>query len=122
MLPRSRIGVAAEVVQPLEQAADRAGLAVRRFVRRRRQIGEAEAELLMLGADAELLRRLAAGGDVVGELLERRDRRRIGVSGIGHVAPRRNGLNWMVLGATHPLQQGQPGDAGGLRPEDARAE
>ena len=54
--------------QTLEQVADRAGLAVGRLVGRGSKIGEAEAEFLVLGADAELLRRLAAGGDVVGQL------------------------------------------------------
>ena len=43
-----------------------------RLVGRRRKIGAAEAEFLVLGADAELLARLAAVGDVVGELLDRR--------------------------------------------------
>ena len=108
--------------ETLEQIADRAGLAVGRLVGRRGEIGEAEAELLVLGADAELLRRLAAGRDIVGQLLHRRDRRRVGVSGIGHVAPRRGGFAFMVLAAVHPLQQCQPGDAGGLGPQDARAE
>ena len=46
-----------------------------------------EAELLVLGADAERLRRLAAGREIVGQLLHRRDRRRVGISGIGHRAP-----------------------------------
>ena len=75
---------------PAGRGSSRAG---RRPDRRAaRQVGVAEAEFLMLGADAELFRRLAAGGDMIGQLPERRDRGRVGVSGIGHVAPRRGGF------------------------------
>jgi hypothetical protein len=39
----------------------------------------------MLGADGEPLAGLAALSDIGGELLDRRDRGRVGVSGIRHV-------------------------------------
>ena len=93
MLPGSVIGVPPKRSQAGQQVADGARLAVGRFVGRGGEIGEAEAEFLVLGADTELLRRLAAGGDVIGQWLERRDRGRVGVSGIGHVAPRRVGFS-----------------------------
>ena len=69
--------LAVVALKALEQAADRAGLAVGRFVGRGGEIGESEAEFLVLGADAEPLRRLAADRDVVGQLLQRGDRRRV---------------------------------------------
>src|SRR5207244_3927587 len=78
--------------------------------------------LLMFGADAEPLPRLAAGSDMVSQLLDRRDRGRIGVSGVGHVVPRRGGLSFMVLAAIRRLQQREPNDAGGLGPQNARAQ
>ena len=52
--------------------------------------------------------RLAANRDIVGQLLQRRDRRRVGVSGIGHAAPRRDGLRFMVLAAVHACNKASP--------------
>src|SRR6185437_4424883 len=50
-------------MQPLEQAANRAGLPIGWRVWRNRIVGKAKAELLVLGANTELRRRLAAGGN-----------------------------------------------------------
>ncbi len=55
----------AELGQTLEHGAD----ALRPLIRRRAQVGEAEAELLVLGADAPVFGRLVAGSEVVDELL-----------------------------------------------------
>ncbi len=79
--------LAAERVNPFQQAADRSGLAVGRLIWRCLQVSQAETELLMLGTEAELLRRLAASRKIIRQLFERRDRCRVGISGIGHVAP-----------------------------------
>jgi hypothetical protein len=48
------------------------------------QIFQAEAKFLVLGADAELIRRLTAFGNMLGELAKRRNRGRIAVYWIGH--------------------------------------
>ena len=89
-------------LQALQQVADRAGLPVRRLVGRGGEIGEPEAELLVLGAQAELRRRLAADRKVVGKLLQRSDRRRIGVSGVGHALPRRDGFSFIGSSGSPP--------------------
>src|SRR5690606_14565401 len=67
--------------QPLQQRAD-AALAL---VGRRAQVVEAEAELLVLGADAPVGRRLAAGGEIGDEFIARCDRGVGTGAGIGHV-------------------------------------
>ena len=72
-LPAGRVGGG----QAGQQVVDAPGL-----VRRREQGGVLEAKLLVLGADPVFRRRLAPGGDVVGQLLGGGDRRVVGVSGI----------------------------------------
>ena len=109
----------------MQQIADAAGLAVRRLVRRGFQVVQAEAELLMLGADAELFPGLTALGDMLGELAKRRNRGRVAVYWIGHAVLGLSGGRFR-LDATysaHPMreQQGQPGGGGGLGPKHERA-
>ena len=58
-----------------------------RPVRHGGQVRAAEHELLVFRADAPLAARLAAGGDVLGQLLRRLDGRVVGVTGIGHGTP-----------------------------------
>ena len=119
-----------------EQGADAAWL-----VRWRQEIGLAEAEFLVLGADGETLAGLAPFGDESGELGRRRDRRRVGVSGVRHVGSvipaghdpvaRRHGrrATSKALSRRHapqaaPARRSQPsrpaGSAGQERPHEQR--
>src|SRR5271157_5446636 len=66
---------AVERRQSQQQVADVARLAVRRLVGWRRHIGLPEAEFLVLRAETELLRRLASGGEILGHLSDRYQRR-----------------------------------------------
>ncbi len=108
-----------------QHIADAARLTIRREIRRWRQIRAAEAELLMLRADAKLLARLAAGREIFCHLSNRRERRVVDVSGIGHWAPKAFRLTspsdqtrryasatvkGRVLAASRCLQQGQTDD------------
>ena len=99
---------AGKALKALEQLADRARLAVRRLVRRGSEITDAEAEFFVLGADAEAFHWLASGGDMIGQLLHRGDRRRVGVSGIGHTAPRRVGSRYAISGSPPPATMPGP--------------
>ena len=93
-----RGGVIAQ--HPGQQVANRARLAAGGKIGRRRQVVLAEAELLVLRADAPVGERLAAGGNVVGKLSDRGDRSRVAVSGIGHAVPRRFGFKDQLLSRT----------------------
>ena len=79
-----------------------------------REIGAAEAELLVLRADAPRFARLTAVFEVFCQLPNGRDRRGVGVSGVGHIAPGvrvlSNGSISPRLGpATAPPRSGTPG-------------
>ena len=133
VLPSSRIGVA--VVAPPGRASRsrmEPGWPSAGSIGRGRKVGEAEAEFLVLGADAELLRaacsrrrcsRPVAASDVIGVA--------IGVSGIGHGVPRRfrrasrvDDTGVLLAGTATPdaCNRASPAMAGGLGPQDARPE
>src|SRR6185437_13140390 len=109
-----------EATKPAQQVTDAGRAAAGRFVGRRRQVTQPEAELLMFGSDTEIGLGLAPGREILSQLADRRDRRRVAVSRIGHALPRRLRLKGSVLAAPWRLQQCQPGEACGLGPQDAR--
>ena len=88
-LPWSWIGCQPIAGDPFQQRADAGEPSP--AIGRRRQVGVAKDEFLVLGADAPCLARLAAGGDIVGEVRAERDRRGVGVSGVGHRSPLASG-------------------------------
>ncbi len=98
---------------PFEQRADALVLVIRRG-----EIRAAEADLLVLGADAPFGFRLGARGEPVGKLTRGGDRRGISLAGIGHEGAF---YSWrLALDVEREGDPSEPRDQRRLRAEDAR--